>query len=75
MTTSPPLTPPELKQEHDRNVNEFTMQLEELKQMMDSFSKTDQLDTEVDHCSAKLQNSCCSNCSSPTDPSSQDAGN
>ena len=44
-------------------------QLEELKQLMNTFSKTDQLDTEVDPCSAKL-----TNCSSPTDPSSQDAG-
>ena len=52
MTASPPLTPPELTQEYDRNANEFTMQLEELKQLM--FSKTDQLDTEVDYCSAKL---------------------
>ena len=53
-SVSPPLTPPELKQEHDRNVNEFTMQLEGLKQLTNSFSKTDQLDTEVDYCSAKL---------------------
>ena len=54
MTASPPLTPPELKQEYDRNVNEFTTQLGELKQLMNSFRKTDPLDTEVDSCSAKL---------------------
>ena len=81
-TASPPLTPPEPKQEYDRNANEFTVQMEELKQLMNSFRRIDQLDPEVDHCSAKLtkksrmeeQNGCSSNCSSPTDPSSPDAG-
>ena len=51
MTATPPLTPPELKQEYD---NEFTMQMEELKQLMHSFSRTDQLDSVVDYCSSKL---------------------
>ena len=54
MTASPPLTPAELKQEYDRNPHEFTVQIEELKQLMNLFSKTEQLDSEVDYCWAKL---------------------